>query len=123
MNTKDWLHECHVHRQSLRNLIGGYHPVARDPTDIGMMCGLDITAPAAQKACDAICEEIKNSERGELPPVRRFDYALQVGDVATIHSLLSATWFGVPESTSCWSITGFNELVNLLDDPPEEDYD
>lgn len=32
-------------------------------------------------------------------------------------------WFGVPESTSCWSIPGFGQAVDLLDDPPEDQED
>jgi hypothetical protein len=80
-----------------------------------------ITAPAPEVACQNIREMIAQEEPDD--PLKRWDKALSDGDVGTLASLLDGAWFGVPESTECWNIPGFNEAVNLLDDPPEETED
>jgi hypothetical protein len=79
---------------------------------------LVITAPNAELACSAIHQEIQ--EGFPENPQARFDAALSRKDIPAVYDVLSEVWFGVPESTSCWSIPGFSLLVSLLEDPPEE---
>jgi hypothetical protein len=110
-----WLEAVSEHRGKLRELIAGYHPSARKPAKETSM---PITAPAAERACNEIRREIR--EEHPEDPLREWDRALADGDVGKIMSLLEAAWFGVPESTSCWQITGFKEAVDLMDDPPDE---
>ena len=72
---------------------------------------------AKQKLQEIAAKEFMEEKR---EPVERFDAALKSGDIDALNQLLSDAWFGVPESTSCWSITGFSECVDLMDDPPED---
>ena len=77
-----------------------------------------ITAPNAERACEVVREQIRKESMNN--PEIQFDIALTKQDHATISSLLSSAWFGVPESTECWKIRGFAEACDLLDDPVEE---
>ena len=79
----------------------------------------EITAPQAERACEIVREQIRKTSF-ERPDVQ-FNVALQNEDCDTLASLFSSTWFGVPESTSCWGIPGFSLAVDLLDDPIEEE--
>ena len=115
MTKSRWLEMVHNNANVLRQLISDYRPSSRRRAQRPMV----ITAPAAEVACQNIREDIVQKET--VNPVNRWDKALAEGDVAKIISLLESAWFGVPESTECWSIPGFNEAVNLLDDPPDED--
>ena len=78
-----------------------------------------ITAPAAEEACANVRKMIQKEQPDD--PLARWDEALAKGDVNEIYSLLSDVWFGVPESTGCWSIPGFGLACDLMDDPPEEE--
>ncbi len=117
MNTNDWLASCRTHQKVLREIIADYYP-SNHPR---VSADFEITAPAAQAACDVVCEDIRAKDKGKLCATARFDLALKEGNVGELNSLMSSAWFGVPETTSCWHIPGFNEMVNLLDDPPEYD--
>jgi hypothetical protein len=117
----EWIAYAMEHRSSLTTLLRRYHPVQRDlrtrPQEF--VSGLlPITAPAAEAACENVRESIRQNFEGD--PVALFEEALQQRAVGTILGLLNQTWFGVPESTSCWQIPGFPEAVKLMDDPPEE---
>ena len=115
MKKDEWLEQCRQNGSVLLEVVGNYHPYRGNrPHPIGL-----ITAKSAQYACDTICAAIINEESSSLDPSARFGVALERGDVEALSVMLSSTWFGVPESTSCWGVTGFKELVNLLDDPPE----
>ena len=118
MNTTEWLNQCREHKDVLREIIQRYYPY-RGRSDYRE---LEITAPNAEKACENIRESIIQGDLKAkvLKPEIRFEYALKVGEASEIYRLLSSTWFGVPESTSCWNISGFKELVNLMDDAPDE---
>jgi hypothetical protein len=115
--TRDWLQKVEKNKVVLRQFLQAWHPSSQQ------MSGekLPITAPNAENACAAIRESIKRREQEN--PLERWDRALQKGDVQVIYSLLNSAWFGVPESTECWSIPGFKEAVDLLEDPPEGDND
>lgn len=88
-----------------------YHPKLRQ----GDIKPMRITAGMAQQACDNICAEVKTEPMPDIVAIRK------AKDTDKMFELLNNTWFGVPESTSCWGITGFREIVCLLEDPPEED--
>jgi hypothetical protein len=126
-----WLTKAREHQVKLRQLIADYHPSARRPaayqkeavifTD-GDVVAVDaptmpITAPAAEQACQQVRTLIRKEE--PIDPLIRWDNAIANGDVGEIDSLLNGAWFGVPESTSCWSIPGFSEAVELIEDPPD----
>lgn len=114
-NNQQWIDRVLEHRDKLRALIVNYHPASRGFRQ-GRQ-GMPITAPGAEAACEVVRQQIKQEHAQD--PASRFDAALASGDVYTIYGLLQSAWFGVPESTSCWSIPGFGEAVDLLDDPPE----
>jgi hypothetical protein len=119
MTKDEWLKYATDNQSKLASLIEDYHPAnakySRD-TD------LPITAGMAEWACGQISKGIQEEQKGLPPaPVERFKLALAARDNAVIYSLLSDAWFGVPESTSCWQIEGFNEAVTLMDDPPDEE--
>lgn len=115
MTKQEWLARAREHAEVLKWLVGNYHPSAGwQPRH-----ELEITAPAAEDACELVRSRIAVQEPQD--PLKRLDAALTIGDVAEIVSVLNGAWFGVPESTGCWLITGFKEAVDLLDDPPEQD--
>jgi len=104
----------------LRDLIGRYHPVNLRPHLGTDAMSPDITAPQAERACEIVRKAI--AKESFICPDVQFNVALQNDDAATIASLLQSAWFGVPESTGCWSIPGFSIAVDLLDDPIEEEF-
>lgn len=116
MEKNEWLEQCRKHKEVLREIVGNYYPYRELPDT----SGLEITAPTAQSACKAICKQIIEENTDILEPHIQFDAALLDGNVEKLHGLMQSTWFGVPESTSCWRIPGFKEMVDLLDDPAEE---
>jgi len=117
MNESEWLESCKSNRSSILSCIGQYHPASHrfQPASVDTA-----TAELAQKACNHISEEIR-SEAGVEPPSVAFAAALESGDIGTLSQLMNQTWFGVPENTNCWSIPGFSEMVELIEDLPEEE--
>jgi hypothetical protein len=114
----EWLQKAKDNADSLKYLLGRYYPAARTYNPAPMA----ITAGAAEVACESVRREIMAKNNGEpVDPCDRFDIALAAGDVGEINELLNAAWFGVPESTSCWGITGFREAVELIEDLPEDE--
>lgn len=112
--TIEWLKEARDNREKLVSLIKSYHPVNRQP---GRRSQDHITAPNAEMACTVVRKQIRENFEGD--PVKEFNEALDTGDIPKIYRLLDQTWFGVPETTSCWRIDGFREAVDLMDDMPE----
>jgi hypothetical protein len=119
MTKQEWIDQAREHADDLRSLVSEYHPTCI----LGRKRSHDhpITAPNAESACRAIRSKIAVEQEMKPDAVGRFDQALAVGDWQTISCLLSDAWFGVPESTSCWSIRGFSAAVDLMDDPPEDE--
>lgn len=117
MNTTDWLKQCRAHQTVLRSVVEQYYP-----TKNRRETSMEITASRAEIACQNVRDIIirRDGNVRVLKPEIRFDSALANNDAADLYDLLSSTWFGVPESTSCWDIVGFKELVDLLDEPPDE---
>lgn len=116
MTTNEWIARARQHADALRSLVINYHPASG-----GKRKPMPITARAAEKACAVIRTGIAREQKYQPEPIHRLDTALVAGDASEIISLLNSAWFGVPESTSCWGITGFREAVSLLEDVPEDD--
>ena len=119
MKLNDWLQKAKDNKDVLRGLIASYHPINLRPHAPTDKLAVDITAPQAERACEIVRDLIRK-ESLDCPEIQ-FDIALQKGDIGTIYSLLQSSWFGVPESTSCWRIPGFGIACDLLDDPVEEE--
>lgn len=118
MIPNEWMRTVKENQDRLLRLIHDYHPASaayRHAT-----APMPITAPGAEQACETVRQEIRQEEidRSESPETR-FLKAILSHDIHAVYSLLSAAWFGVPESTECWRIPGFGVAVDLLDDPPD----
>lgn len=110
MTKQNWLQYVTDNQTNLLSLVSLYHPTSNQRPS------LQITASRAETACAAVRKSIV--EELELKSAsERFQDALNEQNAEQIYKLLSDTWFGVPESTECWRVTGFKECVNLLDDP------
>ncbi len=121
MTKEEWLSKAKDSKEDLSSLILNYHPASKERT---RKSNLPITAPAPESACENVRESVRAEYREILvTPTQEFDAAIESDDIDAINSLLSAAWFGVPESTSCWNIPGFAIAVDLMDDLPEEMYD
>lgn len=113
MTKSEWFANVKVNENILKNIVARFHPY--QPTK--SIDDFPITAPNAEAACQIMREQI--AKETVFDPLLLWTGAIQNEDCETIYSLLSSTWLGVPESTSCWEIEGFNELVDLLDEPFE----
>lgn len=120
MKINDWLEKVKQNKDSLYDIISCYHPANLSAYNETDPLSDNITAPNAERACEVVRNLIRKENVFENPGAV-FNVALQNGDYETINKLLSSTWFGVPESTSCWGINGFSVMVDLLDDPPENE--
>lgn len=121
---EEWLKFAEENKEKLAWLIKDYHPVNRQPGTRRASVlhrGDYITAPNAEAACVQVRNKIRQNFEGN--PVQQFEEALRQKDVSKINKLLNDTWFGVPESTSCWNILGFKEAVELMEDIPDDDND
>lgn len=122
MTTQEWLLEVDAKKDKLRYLLERYHPAntIKNYHQKRLDDKLRITASATEQACENVRKNIRENYEGN--PVEQFQEALDNKDVSKIMKLLNEAWFGMPESTSCWNITGFKEAVSLMDDPPDDDY-
>jgi len=117
MTKAEWLAKVEEKQELLKSLIANYHPrLPHKPRH-----ELEITAPNAEMARQTVVKEMLLSGECQGDPVKRFEVALATEDIGELMSILNRTWFGVPESTSCWNISGFSEAVDLMDDPPEQE--
>jgi hypothetical protein len=122
MTSQEWLGRVRQQSGTLERFIGDWHPSSHSYDDAAAF-GMTITAPAAQTACDIVSAAIARNEKNDNP-VGRFWRAVAEGDCRVIISLLDQAWFGVPESTECWSIEGFREAVGILENAPDDiEYD
>lgn len=115
MTVAEWLEQAKRDRGTICSLIANFHPVRRSP---GPRPTDHITASNAERACAAVRATIRDKEAGS-DPIADFNTAIDSGDWQKAMGILSSTWFGVPESTSCWQLVGFAEAVGLMEDPPE----
>lgn len=116
MTTEKWLATARSNSDSLLSIISSYHPRLNRHSK-----SLTITAPAAESVRQTVVKSLLGNGECQSDPVKRFEVAIATGNVGELLSIFHRTWFGVPESTSCWHIRGFSELVDLLDDPPEQE--
>lgn len=123
MTRELWLEQVKRDADKLRNLIGKYHPKRKLPMTSQQrdLVGEDMTAPQAELACEVVRDQIREQfdQEGLPDPIQIFDQALERGDAMVVYRVIDQTWFGVPETTACWSFVGFKEAVDLMDDPPE----
>lgn len=108
---EDWLRKILSNKMLLREYIDRWHP---NGTQRAHQAPMPVTAATPELVRQRLLDDIKTKD-----PAARFDEACERHDFMTIHKLLDETWFGVPESTSCWKIPGFSLSVDLMDDPPE----
>jgi hypothetical protein len=109
----DALEIIQENREVLGDLIASYHPASRTSR---RSQSLPITAPDVERNCDIVRGIIELEESVMvMSPLERFDRAIGSGDFREIDSLFQSTWFGVPESTSCWEIPGFSLMVDIMD--------
>lgn len=118
-NTQDALEYIRQNRDILRGLIRQYHPASKKRDQNRL---LNLTAPSAEIACAIVRDAIKDEQRTELAPDLRFDAAIEDGNYGKLYALLQDAWYGVPESTECWSIKGFAETVDILEQPVHDEY-
>lgn len=118
MTETEWLERLNESAPLIRQLIADYHP--------GSWFGakpksLQITAEMPEAARQQVAADIATQyeESGYTTPLEVFDQALRVNDVSGLLGVMNEAWMGVPESTDCWKVAGFNDLVCLLEDPPE----
>jgi len=115
MNNTDWFNYIENNKLILIDFIGNFHPY------YGNNYKFKITAQSAEKARLCVVENILKDE--ELTdPIDKFLSGIEQKDVSLVYSILDSTWFGVPETTSCWSISGFKEAVDLLENISVETY-
>lgn len=115
MTHAEWFAYAQLNKEKLNSVISIYHPINhyKDRRDKS----LPITAMNAQAACDDVSESIRKNSEGD--PVKDFNEAISKMDLNMANKILAQTWFGVPESTSCWGIEGFKELVILSEELPQ----
>jgi len=114
MNKSEWTEIIDKHWDDLKSLVMDYHPRANyNPQE------MPITAEGAEMACEVVRRQIAS----EGSPVTEdlLENLKSQGNADELMSLFGSAWFGVPESTSCWSIPGFREMCNLLEDPLDEE--
>ena len=122
MTKAGWLSAVEKNKDVIGKLLEQYHPrsVKRK------MESLRITAPAAEAAAENVRRHIVHRQMlaaaTASQPEDQFAEALASQDARRIFRLLEELWFGVPESSDCWQLPGFTTCVELLDDPPEDDY-
>ena len=95
------------------------HPTNTRPHKPSDVMDSSITAPNAERNCEAVRKVIR-SQTLDHPEIQ-FDLAVQKQDWTTVATLFGQSWFGIPESTECWSIPGASIMVDLLDDPIDFD--
>jgi hypothetical protein len=120
MTQDEWLQKARDSKEILLGITYNYHPIQRPVTQALMdeELALNITAPDAEFACEQVRRQIKAQDDD---PLQKLSAAIDSGHVDVIMNVLNQVWFGIPESTSCWGIKGFHEMVSLLEDPPDDE--
>jgi len=114
MTETEWFAQAERDMDQIADVVRAYHPVNRQ---VATRPGDQVTAHGAERACQEARDHVRRNFEGD--PVAQFKEAIQERNFPFAFSILNGTWFGVPESTSCWQIPGYRELVDLLEDPPE----
>ncbi len=108
---EDWWNALNDNWYHLVHLVDNWHPTTK--AEYKQQIGFAITAEMAEKACNADRIEIAKKEEGLESPGVRFYKAREAKDPQALGQLLSATWFGIPESISAHSLPGFGVLCDL----------
>ena len=112
MTEREWMDKVRENWDDLAGVVMRYHPCARyEPAP------MTITAGGPEVACEVIRRQIA-SEGGEVT-TELLERLRDEENVGELMSLFQSAWFGMPESTECWGVEGFGEMVELLEDPPE----
>ena len=90
--------------KKLEDIVNSYHPSK------GRNYSKTITAPIAEAARQDVVAEI-----GREGPID-IKSSIDNKDEDKLITALNETWFGVPESTDCWSIPGFSELCTICEE-------
>lgn len=114
MNNAEWTAKAKASRDKLEKFVSDWHP--RSPKQASTKD--TITAPVSETARHIVVEHVRKQEKPN--PVERFRAALDAGNGMEVCNILNAAWFGVPETTACWSYTGFSEAVDLMEDPADD---
>jgi len=107
---EQWFQQVENNKEILISIIKKFHPSRKNKSD------LKITAPNAELACEKIRSQIKKNTKEDV--LVSFESALKEKNKRVILRILNDVWFGVPESTDCWKIPGFKELVDLIENCP-----
>lgn len=119
MTTAEWFEQADRVLPKLVALVRAYHPATQT---MDALPAHRITAGNAELACIEIRSEIRAQAPNGDPATRLWN-AVRTRNLSETMLILNQAWFGVPESTSCWSIEGYPEAVALLEDPPEDEAD
>lgn len=92
------------HRQKLEGIVNSYHPSK------GRNYSKNVTAPTAEASRQDVVAEIEREGPVDIKSI------IDNKDTDKLITALNATWFGVPESTDCWSIPGFSELCTICEE-------
>ena len=102
---EEWWFLAKFHKDDLRNLICDFHPIYKR-----VRRDMRITAPNAETACAMVRQEIVKETIDD--PLECFDQFLDQKSDGLV-TILNQTWFGIPESLSCWDLKGFGVLCDL----------
>lgn len=100
----EWWALVDSRRDDLLSLIRAFHPNA------GAKVNYRITAERAEAACEQVREEIRHT--GIKEPAKVFQELIERRDPRCL-TILSETWFGMPESMGVRDVPGFGALCDL----------
>jgi hypothetical protein len=109
---QEWLEEMDASFIDIRHIIEEYHPTLTEDKR-----NMKITAHGAEAACASIRREIRNNAKTNQNVLDEFQDARINNDISTMIRIMNEAWFGIPESTSCWNIKGFDRLCDLMERP------
>lgn len=115
---EEWWHNVTVAKEELLNMLCSFHPGVN-------RCG-KWTMPITASRAETVSEQIRAEIAIKSPnPRERFEQAFKDKNPIVMLALLNETWFGIPESLSCWDLPAFGVLCDLCSEcdcvMPEED--
>lgn len=113
-----WWAEVSGSWEDLRALVERWHP---ESPALGPRPLMPITARNAEGArLELLLEDQEATTAARLcgDLLERMDATRAKQDHEALFVILNAAWLGIPESSSCWAIPGFDTLCDLCSDPP-----
>lgn len=113
----DWWKEVDDNWDNLLLLIEKFHPASHTIDDIYEddllpdSINYPITAPLAEKACEAVRKDIRKKENQN--PCATATQAKIDRDGLRLYKIFNQTWFGMPESNAVRREAGFYTLCDL----------